>query len=142
MSDSGIERSGLPVDLGVDLPENVRLYLKELTDSVNELKIQFDDVRLGLTLTLTFSNAYCYRVANESYRLKFLREFGAGIDALVSVSTDSEFIRWFHEQSDEVYIDNGLSHYTICSTDDVIDVISSSPCTAFLDKQVSRNNDG
>jgi len=89
---------------------NLVIFLKKFSDDNKTLKI-------------TFHGILIYRMAIEVARMKSIHEnfpistFG--------ISTSSDFLRWFEEESGGMFDDPNLIHIAISSTDVVIDVITN-----------------
>lgn len=89
------------------------------------LKIKIEEIGIETecrTLHIEFKNPAFYRVSDESLRLKTLHDVGTYRD--LAVSSNSELLRWFHEESYGIVEDAGLLHYVICCEDVIIDVLS------------------
>jgi hypothetical protein len=76
-------------------------------------------------LEIKFNGVQAYRIVQESARLKSLGEYASL--RKFRTSTDSEFLKWFEEESIEQFSDWGLVHYILCNIDNVIDVITGLP---------------
>lgn len=85
------------------------VFLKEFSEPNKALKI-------------TFSSTLGYRVVNEIGRMKSLNESSI---MTFCMSQDSEFLRWFKKESEGVFDDWSLTHFVICNSDNIIDVISN-----------------
>ena len=75
-------------------------------------------------LTITFKDHFSFKSTNESFRLKSLyqNKFQNG----VNYTHDSSYLQWIKEETHGIYNDLNLTHYLICSNDDITDVISAS----------------
>ncbi len=120
-------------ELGVTIDENGSFYLESISDSKNGLAITHLDSKNNLRLVLNFGIVYCYRVTNESYRLKFLEETEGKLSGIVSTTSNSDFLHWFHEESKNIYINNNVIHFLVVSADDVIDILSSNTVKCNLE---------
>jgi len=76
-------------------------------------------------LEIKFNGVQAYRIVQESARLKSLSEYPSL--RKFRTSTDSEFLKWFEEESVEQFSDWGLVHYILFNIDNVIDVITGLP---------------
>jgi len=76
-------------------------------------------------LEIKFNGVQAYRIVQESARLKSLSEYPSL--RKFRTSTDSEFLKWFEEESVEQFSDWGFVHYILCNIDNVIDVITGLP---------------
>lgn len=75
-------------------------------------------------LQFVFKNIIGYRVFPEGSRLKTINDipsFGG-----FRISSNSEFLKWFKEESGGIFEEWNLKHYLICNMDNIIDVISGS----------------
>jgi hypothetical protein len=89
------------------------------------LKIQIEEIGNDIecrTFQIEFKNPAFYRVCDEGMRLRTLHDVGTYRD--LAVSSNSELLKWFHEESYGTVIDSGLLHYVICCEDVIIDVLS------------------
>jgi|GEM_PF-502466 len=91
----------------------------ELTISVKELDND------NQTLSITFNSALCYRITDESSRNRTTHSTPTFRG--FKISKDSEFLRWFKDESSGIHEGRDLKHYLICNIDNVIDVISMVP---------------
>jgi hypothetical protein len=107
-------------------------YLEGLYNDHEGLKILLREMGENKkVLQVTFKTHFAYRSVNESYRLKSLGEdeFENGIN----YSNDSKFLRWLKEETHNIYDDLDLTHYLICTNDDITDIISAEePILAWL----------
>ncbi|ATP58013.1 hypothetical protein CPT03_16845 [Pedobacter ginsengisoli] len=109
----------------IDIPYN-DLYFFGIRDDLGKLIISLK--LLGSNeklLEIKFSGVQAYRVVQEGARLKSLGE-SPSLRGF-RVSTNSDFIEWFKEESLGQFDDWGLTHYVICNTDNIIDVIGGPP---------------
>ena len=104
-----------------DLPNSP--YFFELHDSKGTLDVflkEFSEPKK--TLKIGFSGKLAYRLVNEAGRLKTLNESSI---MTFCTSTNSEFLVWFKQESEGIFDDWALTHFVICNSDSIIDVISS-----------------
>lgn len=66
-------------------------YLDSVTDGKKGLVLTFKDNRLALELVLNFGVVYCYRVANECFRLKLQESISGGVPGIVNIVENSFF---------------------------------------------------
>jgi hypothetical protein len=102
-----------------DLPNSP--YLCELRHATGELTVLLGEFESNRILQIKFSSVIGYRVVNETGRLK---SFDNSSLLTYCKSTDTEFLRWFKEESEGIFDDFNLVHYVICNRDTIIDVIS------------------
>ncbi len=77
---------------------------------------------LNKILKIKFSSTLGYRVVNEAGRLKSLSDSSI---MTFCKSMDSEFLRWFKTESEGVFEDWSLTHFVICNSDNIIDIITN-----------------
>lgn len=107
-----------------ELPNN--LYFHGLNDEAGGLTVLLKELGSNdRVLRIKFTGVLGYRVVQEAGRLKTLHENPSLVG--FETSTNSEFLRWFDEESRGMFDDSGLIHYAICSSDNIIDVISGPP---------------
>lgn len=110
-----------------DIPKDLYFYGLEYTSDslivlLKELEVE------NRVLKITFNGVLSYRVSQETARSKTLHE-NASLREF-RVATNSEFLRWFQEESFEIFEGWDLKHYYICNIDNIIDVISGPPVKA------------
>lgn len=113
--------------------ELVRFSQEE--DSI-EIDLIFDNDR---TLQFTFPNgALSYRYADEGDRLEMLAYLSKNhqnesFKKMYSIYyptfliEDSDYLKWFYEESENSYNDDEVTHYIFLTSNDVIDVLSTYP---------------
>jgi len=109
----------------VGLPDN--FYFYGLNNVGGDLIILLKEPQSERILEIKFSGILGYRVVQEAGRLKTLYENKSLVG--FETSTDSEFLRWFKEESRNMFDDWDLTHYVICNLDNIIDIISGPPVT-------------
>lgn len=117
-----IMKNFIPHDFKLDLPHKVELYLDEVRDNKNGLVFIFSDPSSKFHVEVKFDSHLMYRVSDESYRLKRTSELSEF--SFLMKTDESSFIKWFHEESFNVYTKDRIYHFLILSSDDVIDVLS------------------
>ncbi|WP_316794730.1 hypothetical protein [Pedobacter frigoris] len=95
-----------------DLLGKVVLHLKVLGNENKMLEIKFDGVQ-------------AYRVVQEYGRLKSLNENPSMRKFRTSVNSD--FLKWFEEESLGQFRESNLVHYMVSNIDNIIDVIARQP---------------
>lgn len=104
----------------------VKLYdLEELSERAGVLELQLLDETQRL-LRMSFSEHLAFRKAGESDALVTLDAIAATSHAGRSfyLVEDSEYLRWFVEQSHGIRQSESLVHITVVTIDDVIDVLT------------------
>ena len=100
------------------------LYFHELHNGSGKLKILLKKFGQDeVTLVILFDGTLTYRVAQEAARMLTINDNAPM--PLFSVSTNSEFLDWFKEDSGGMFNDWSLMHISICNTDNIIDVITN-----------------
>ncbi|MEL6368535.1 MAG: hypothetical protein AAFQ16_11315 [Pseudomonadota bacterium] len=85
-------------------------------------------------IRVALDHALAYRVINESFRLS---ASGESLPDLLTLLDESDFLRWFHQESLGIYED--VSHYQILAGDVYVDVIASAaPQVMALDQTEQR----
>nr|ELR5042317.1 hypothetical protein [Providencia stuartii]ELR5083382.1 hypothetical protein [Providencia stuartii] len=103
-------------------------------DSLIDIQLdgfKYDLESLSLTLsrpnksfTLSFEWVYSFRVTGEGNLLKMQENFDGKMTTGVYKVENSSYLKWFHEQSENIH-DDVIEHYLIVTIDDVIEVITS-----------------
>ena len=112
-------------NIGFEINESMSAC--ELLEDANGLTIILKCMKTNNKVKFFFPSVFSYRVTNESFRLKTLDGFGKTWPNLVSIIDDSIFLKWFHEESHNVYIDDGLKHFLIFTGEEFIDIINHKP---------------
>lgn len=99
--------------------KGITILLKELTPEENIVKIVFNSV-------------LCQRITQETGRSRMFHEYGI---TGFKTSKNSEFLRWFTEESFGIFDEWELTHYLIITEEHVIDVISGLPVLVELTKE-------
>ena len=110
------------MDFNFQIPSTGEFCLSELKDSKDGVLIKLDVLNSTKKVKILFSSVFSYRYSGESFRLVTLSKLPAR--PIIQCVGDSEYLRWFHSESQELYKDLKLQHYLIITADDVIDVIS------------------
>lgn len=101
----------------------LEFYLYELNEGFEGLKIVLREIGASTRgLELFYSSFLGYRVVDESGRLKTLYENNTFTS--FNITSSSEFLDWFKEESRGMYNDNDLKHYSIVSSNKIVDIIS------------------
>lgn len=111
-------------DLGVRLPEDIAILRLELGD--HGLLVEIGPERENtILLTILFSRVEAFRSINESYRLR-LWESEERPDPTMStfVVEDSLWVRWLQEESRGVLDPERVTHYSIQTTEECLDVVT------------------
>lgn len=107
-------------------------------DLISDLEcIELRDSKLGLEIfcetaaydlwVFRFCDHLTYRMMDEGDALEILSELGKGKKIGVYKVENSDFLQWFHRQSCGIRVDDDLTHYSIITLNDIIDVIAFSP---------------
>ena len=99
--------------------------LDRLVDSAGELRVELSD-NAGRKVVIRFDSHLCYRRMDEGDALNTIRDLAAtaGTAKVFYRAQNSDFLDWFHVQSQGVYLDRALQHFAICTVHDIIDVIA------------------
>jgi hypothetical protein len=107
--------SGIPSELYVealhDDYEFFRVLLKGKSPQAKMLRIYFDSV-------------YAYRNIDEIYRLRTWNNFKGERPSSLFIVENSKWLEWFHEESQELYLEHSIKHYAIHTVQDCIDILS------------------
>ncbi|WP_404462511.1 hypothetical protein [Providencia rettgeri] len=101
-----------------------------LTDiQLDDFKYDLESLSLILSrpdesFTLSFEWVYSFRVTGEGDLLKMQEHFNGQMTTGVYKVENSSYLKWFHEQSENIH-DDVIEHYLIVTIDDVIEVITS-----------------
>jgi hypothetical protein len=105
-----------------------RFAEERILDANGVLEIALEDEG-GRKLTVSFNSYLAFRKMDEGDALLTLEDVEASTEPgtrLYSVAT-SEYLRWFHFESEAIHKGQLLVHYCLTTVDSVIDVISFDP---------------
>ncbi|MES2653123.1 MAG: hypothetical protein V4663_15385 [Bacteroidota bacterium] len=105
-------------------PPFSNFFLKELVDGFDGLKITIQSMdKTNNEMQIYFSNYLAYRVTEESV---FLKSLGEGELYKFGTTKDSEYLKWFDNESFNSFRDYKLVHYIIYGSNKVIEIIAGS----------------
>jgi len=108
-----------------DIAANHRFELNSLLDAEGKIRLELID-DMNRKFTIVSETCLSYRRIDEGDAL-------VGIDDLVASAgtakvfyrvEESEFLEWFHSQSDGIYKNRDIQHFSICTSNDIIDLIT------------------
>lgn len=108
-----------------DIAADRSFELDRLVDSAGELRVELSD-DAGQKIVIRFDSHLCYRRMDEGDALNTVRELAAtvGTAKVFYRAQKSDFLDWFHVQSQGIYLERALQHFAICTIHDIIDVIA------------------
>ncbi len=109
--------------------------LEELRDRGGILEIHLCLLNdANVRLVMSFSSHLAFRKTGESEGLATLDAIAATSEPGRSfyIVEDSDYVRWIVEQSHGIQKAQLLTHFTIVTVDDIIDVIALAPPSAFV----------
>lgn len=98
------------------------LYFVNLTDNGGSIEIQLAEMKDDRMLILKFKGVMSYQVTDEGARSRSLYE-NPSYRGLV-VSDNSNYLDWFRRESQEIFSDWDLKHYSVGNVNNIIDIIS------------------
>lgn len=111
--------------------ENVpeKLYLKELKDNYDGLTLLFKlEKEDSKYLKVFFDAALSYRNTDEGDLLKsmYCLSHDESIESprLFFTVENSQYLKWFHDESYNIRADEHITHYVFVTPDDVVDVLA------------------
>jgi hypothetical protein len=106
-----------------DVSDGLKIYLSsELSSNHKMLEVVFDPY-------------VAYRNMNESYRMATLSKYPDGLKETIYKVNNSAWVKWFHEESMGMYIENNIIHYAFMTIADCIDVLAEfEPKASWIDK--------
>lgn len=112
------------IESDLNLPPKVHYW--NLTDSGDGFRIKVYSTEMHKQIIdIYFSRVYAFRSLDEGDRLKLWNDIELSDRDFIFTVENSEFLKYFNEQSYETHDSEELKHYFIVTTDDCIDVISS-----------------
>lgn len=110
------------------------LYFVHLMDNGGSIEIHLAEMKDDRILILKFKGVMSYQVTDEGARSRSLYEH-PGYRGLV-VSDNSNYLDWFRRESQEMFIDWDLKHYSIGNVNNIIDIISGNEIEVFWQAEV------
>jgi hypothetical protein len=110
----------LPID---DIP--FPLDLDEIRKNENGLSILLNsEDHTDKFLHIHFSVYESFREIGEEFKTKFWHEVDIEEDYPLFIVENSEWLEWFHLQSENSFRDMSIQHYAIWTTENWIDILS------------------
>ncbi len=108
---------------GVDLKNR---FLVSIGYSGGILEIQLSPSEDGGTddVKISFDWIYSFRLTDEGDLLKLQNDLCGKLTVGIYTLNDSDYLRWFNEQSFEIHNDEKLNHYLIVTSTEIVEVIS------------------
>ncbi|TWI21626.1 hypothetical protein IQ31_01758 [Sphingobacterium siyangense] len=104
----------------MDLPNNLFFYEMYFKKGKQVVLLKQSDL-VDRCLKIEFNNPLAYRIVIESGRMKTLDN----PSIYTFCKTDaSKFLEWFDEESYGIFDDLLKYHYMVCTSDNIIDVIT------------------
>ncbi len=109
-----------------DIPNT--LYLEELRDTYDGLTLVFKgEDKDSRYIAIMFESALSYRNHDEGDLLKTFDNRGSNEIWPFFIIENSNYLKWFNEESHNIYEGRGVIHYFFVTPNDVIDVLSAYP---------------
>ncbi|MGY5954727.1 hypothetical protein ACUY4R_003405 [Kosakonia sp. BK9b] len=109
------------------------------TSSLNDFRYYSGSLELTLSnddgnmkLKLSFDWVHSFRLTDEGDLLKMQDEQQGNMLKGIYLVENSSYLKWFNEQSADVHINEGITHYLIVTTNDVVDALSSEKPSSSL----------
>lgn len=115
-------RKWVPVD---NIPQ--RMHLEGLHDDYEGFRLLLRGESLSSRmLRIAYDNPLLYRNTDEGDRLRMLSNSSIlGEWPLFKVSSsDSELVKWLHEESRKIRSPDRMHHYVIATPNDIVEVVS------------------
>jgi len=112
------------------------LDLEELRRDQNGLSILLNsENHVDKFLHFQFSECEALREIDDEFLTKFWHDVDIEEDYPLFIVENSEWLEWFHLQSENNFKDLSIKHYAIWTTEDWIDILSSAkPIVEWKDK--------
>jgi len=91
------------------------------TPSVLDLLLTNDN---GSRVKISFDWFYDFRVIDEGDAINMLNCFNGELVLGIYTLTDSQYLKWFHEQSVMMHLKENVVHYIIVTVNDIVEVLS------------------
>lgn len=106
--------------------------LNDFRYSSGSLELTLSNNNGNMKLKLSFDWVHSFRLTDEGDLLKMQDEQQGNMLTGIYLVENSSYLRWFNEQSADVHINEGIIHYLIITTNDVVDVLSSEKPSSSL----------
>lgn len=100
-----------------------RVIVDKIEDSADGLAIYVHLSKTDKKFKIVFDPYVAYRNMDESYRARTFSEHG-GFDNSLNKVERSSWLEWLHTESQGYYQGEDITHYTIITDADCIDVLS------------------
>lgn len=98
-----------------------RIYLQKITYKPDSLVLLLASSKDKSEFHIKFNSIYSFGLADEGDLLNYL----PGIHVGIYLIENSQYLKWFHEQNNNSYINENILHFVIGTPNEVIDVLSS-----------------
>ena len=113
-----------------------KLYLRELKDTPEgfDIKLTGPD-KISIELGIHFEYLMFYMNLDESNCSKLFKSRVWDPDRSLFIVRGSRLVQWFHWFSGGIRLDHQLTHYSIMTRDDIVEIISEvEPKVTLLDR--------
>lgn len=100
-----------------------RVIVDKIEDSEDGLAIYIHLSKTDKKFKIVFDPYVAYRNMDESYRARTFSDHGGFVNSLNKVE-NSSWLEWLHTESQGYYQSEDITHYTIITDADCIDVLS------------------
>ncbi|MEP3279147.1 MAG: hypothetical protein ABJN26_25375 [Stappiaceae bacterium] len=107
---------------GTDIPDS--MFLHSLLDDTDGLHLVFVRSDEQKTIKISFDTYLSFRNADEGDRLKFLNEVEGLEKWPLYIVENSEFLKWFHEQTYNIHQAVDIKHYAFITPDDIVEILA------------------
>lgn len=109
---------------GKNLPAKVHYW--KLSDSGEGFNISVYALENNdLVVDILFDHALAHRSIDEGDHLKLWENFELSTESFIYTVENSEFLKYFNEESYNIHDTENIKHFFIVTSDDCIDVIAS-----------------
>jgi len=114
-------------DAGIELPRVGDVDVEAIADTRDGFCVILRS-HSGHKVRIAFKQPLAYRNMDEGDRLRSLPMLKpTGDHLLMCFVEESEWLRWFHDESYDMHRSQDVRHYAILTPDDWIDVLSVTP---------------
>ena len=71
-------------------------------------------------MKISFDWFYAFRVIDEGDAINMLNYFNGELILGIYTLTDSQYLKWFHEQSVMMHLKKNIVHYIIVTVNDIV----------------------
>jgi hypothetical protein len=101
-----------------------KLCCEGIHDDYEGFRILLRENNYSSVLRILFDAVRSYKWSDESDLLKTVASINDAGRSSLFIVDNSSWVKWFHEETYDIYKDSDIKHFAIYTSDDCIDVLS------------------